>query len=259
MKRIALLLASTVVAGPAFAADVVYNEPPAPAPVEVAAPIANWTGFYVGGQAGVAFGGSNSGFSGSTDPEVGAGTFSAFGSDQSAGFIGGVHVGYDYQLSNNIVIGALADINYIDGNTNRDFSFGGQDFSDEQQINYLGTVRAKVGYALDRVLPYVTGGLAYANVDNSFSGPTTFTAPSGTTYTATVHDDSNDFGYTVGGGLDFLVTDNISIGAEYLYTNLGKNDFSVDYVGNNGASFTSSSNDDVDFHTVFAKVSYRFK
>jgi len=110
MKRIALLLASTVVAGPAFAADVVYNEPPAPAPVEVAAPIANWTGFYVGGQAGVAFGGSNSGFSGSTDPEVGAGTFSAFGSDQSAGFIGGVHVGYDYQLSNNIVIGALAEV-----------------------------------------------------------------------------------------------------------------------------------------------------
>ncbi len=79
------------------------------------APAYSWTGFYVGGQAGVAF--NRDAGDVRYNPNTGVIQTTAFsgGSDNSddAAFIGGVHVGYDYQI-NNFLIGAVADINYID-------------------------------------------------------------------------------------------------------------------------------------------------
>ncbi|SKA16356.1 outer membrane protein [Consotaella salsifontis] len=235
MKRIALLLASTVIVTPALAADLVYDEPPAPAPV-VVAPTYSWTGFYVGGQAGAAFGGDvyDSG-------------------DDDAGFIGGVHVGYDYQVDN-FVFGALLDLSYMDADTSRTYDVTNNagttigSVTAGQEINFLGTARLKAGVAWDRALIYGTGGLAYANVDDSAAS-----ALEDAGYD--VHSDSDDFGYTVGGGVEFLATPNLSLGVEYLYTNLGDHDFDVDG-GAGDVDFKSSS--DLDFHTVWAKVSYRF-
>ncbi|NDV85824.1 outer membrane beta-barrel protein [Aurantimonas aggregata] len=261
MKRFALLLASTAFVTPALAADVIYDEPPAPAPmmIEPVATTTTWTGLYIGGQAGVAFSGSDAiNLDPGSDGAFGDGTFDS-GDDDNAGFIGGAHIGYDHQFANNIVIGAVADINYIDADTNRTYSIAGNNVSVEEEVDYLGTVRARVGYAMDSVLVYGSGGLAYAGYDRNSNFPN---APTGDLngYTLDDNDADGDIGYAVGAGVDVMATQNISFGVEYLYTNLGSNDYSVSASnGTNTVDFTSESNDDdLDFHTVWAKASYRF-
>ena len=265
MKRFALLLASTAFVTPALAADVVYEEPAAPI-VELA-PAYTWTGFYVGGQAGVAF--NNDAGDVRYNPSTGAlfpTTSFSGGSDSSddAAFIGGVHVGYDYQI-NNFIIGAIADINYIDASTDSTFTIGNavtgfDTFGVSQDIEFVGTVRGKVGIAADRFAVYATGGLAYADTSTDFVTPGNLAATRG--FTRTVDSDSDDIGYAVGAGVDYLVTQNFSLGLEYLYTDLGESDLNVTYLNTAlpaaQQSFTTSSNDDLDFHTVWAKASFRF-
>ena len=74
-----------------------------------------WTGFYVGGQAGVAFNYDSGPFSSTGSSFVGG------GNDGETGFIGGVHVGYDQQI-NNLIVGVVADINYIDAESFTSFT-----------------------------------------------------------------------------------------------------------------------------------------
>ncbi|UIJ72796.1 outer membrane protein [Aurantimonas sp. HBX-1] len=268
MKRFALLLASTAFVTPALAADVIYDEPPAPAPmmIEPVATTATWTGIYIGGQAGVAFSNSDSvNLDPANDGAFGDGTFDS-GDDNNAGFIGGAHIGYDHQFANNVVLGAVADINYMDAETDRSYTVtvpGGAagTFGLNEEVDYMGTVRARLGYAFDSILVYGTGGLAYAGYDRNSSLPGTAAGQGFAGYTFEENGDDADIGYSVGGGIDVMATQNISFGVEYLYTNLGSNDYSV--TATNAAdstlNFTTESNDDdLDFHTIFAKASYRF-
>ncbi|WP_224000031.1 outer membrane beta-barrel protein [Aureimonas sp. SA4125] len=260
MKRFALLLASaTAFVSPALAADVIYDEPPAPAPMVEAAPQYNWSGLYVGGQAGVAFNRDSGAFSSDTTG------FSGGNDDSNSGFIGGGHIGYDYQMGN-FVIGAVADLNYIDAEANTSYTLptatGTQTFGADQEINYVGTVRAKAGYAMDRFMVYATGGLAYADIENSYNGGGTYTDGLGNAYDVSARTDNDDIGYAVGGGFDVLATQNVSFGLEYLYTDLGESSVDVDYTpvagGLGGASFSTDSNNDLTYHSVMAKASYRF-
>lgn len=254
MNRFALLLASAAFVTPAVAADVIYEEP-APAPIVAYEPAFTWTGFYVGGQAGVAFNRDSGLFS--TDS-----SFIGSSDDGEASFIGGGHVGYDYQI-NNFLIGAVADLNYIDASTASTYTLPGSTtvFGAQQDIDYVGTVRAKLGYAADRIAVYATGGLAYGDTSNNYLGDTTAVI-GGTAYNVSVSEDTDDVGYAVGAGVDYLVTQNFSIGVEYLYTDLGDSKLRVDYTPiagtGTGAFVSTDSSSDLDFHTVWAKASFRF-
>jgi len=266
MKRFALLLASTAFVTPALAADVVYEEPAAPI-VELA-PAYTWTGFYVGGQAGAAF--NNESGDARYNPTTGAFfpatsfTTGDNGSDDAA-FIGGGHVGFDYQI-NSLILGVVADINYVDASTTSSYTLGtpvtGFDtFGVSQDINFLVTARGKVGFVpTERLAIYATGGLAYADTDVEFVSPGILNATRG--FATSVEEDNDDLGYAVGGGVDYLVTQNFSIGLEYLYTDIGETNLDVRYtnpllpVGQ--STFNTESNDDLDFHTVWAKASFRF-
>ena len=244
---------------PAAAADIiVQDQTPVPqAPIEIMAPTYTWTGLYIGGQAGGAFGADGADTSFSPSP----GFVSPFASSSSSGsktsFIGGGHIGYDYQFGN-VVVGAVADLSKMSNSSNRDFSVGGVNFSVKDKIDYMGTVRGRLGYAYDRFLVYGTGGLAYAKRSQSTGFPSTASGPFAG-YSFSEKTDKTDLGYAVGGGLDYLATKNLSVGLEYLYTDLGKNDWST--TATNGArqiDFKTNTNDSTDFHTVWAKVSYRF-
>ncbi|WP_336743728.1 outer membrane protein [Aureimonas altamirensis] len=254
MNRFALLLASAAFVTPAVAADVIYEEP-APAPIVAYEPAFTWTGFYVGGQAGVAFNRDSGLFS--TDS-----SFIGSSDDGDASFIGGGHVGYDYQMGN-FLIGAVADLNYIDASTASAYTLPGSTtvFGAQQDIDYVGTVRAKLGYAADRFAVYATGGLAYGDTSNNYLGDA-ITSIGGTTYNVSVSEDTDDVGYAVGAGVEYLVTQNFSLGVEYLYTDLGDSKLRVDYTpvaGTGPGGFVSTdSSSDLDFHTVWAKASFRF-
>lgn len=135
------------------------------------------------------------------------------GNVEGDGVLGGVHAGYNYDLGG-FVVGAELTYDFAD----IDFDGGAG------SIDGVAALKAKGGVDLGRVLPYVTAGGAYATADVGGA-------------------DLDDFGYLVGGGVDFAATDNIIVGAEYLYHNF--NDF-------------DSSGADVDVHTLKAKASFKF-
>lgn len=275
MKRILLSLAATFAASSAMAADVIYNEP-APMPMDVVSNV-SWAGFYAGIQAGYGFGSTGQV---QLDPftfaplitaftPAGAAAGSSFNAngDFDDGFVGGVHIGYDWQAGN-IVYGAILDISYADiGDEQRAFSRSPAEYVISRELDYLATLRGRVGYAFnDNFLGYVTGGLAYGDVDFSYRQG----ALSPATTVTTSGDQDNDFGYTVGGGVEARVTQNWSVGLEYLYTNLGDNDFQANLQGgpfggagggagsNPGGTTLTGSDSDFDFHTINAKLTYRF-
>jgi outer membrane immunogenic protein len=100
----------------------------------------------------------------------------------------------------------------------------------DTSIDWLSTVRGRVGFALDNFLIYGTGGAAIGEV----------------TYDDGVVDDSDTrVGWTAGAGVEAALTDNISIKGEYLYVDLGEEEIGgVDV--------------DVNAHTVKGGVNYRF-
>ncbi|CDX21992.1 25 kDa outer-membrane immunogenic protein [Mesorhizobium plurifarium] len=174
--------------GTAFAADVVSEEPPAPAPV-AELPVASWAGPYAGINLGYGFGGHVKA------PGVDA---------KTKGFIGGVFGGYNWQQEN-FVYGAEADLGY-NGTKGSD-----NDLSAKTGIE--GSLRARLGYAVTpEILLYGTGGLAVKDqkIDDSFTG---------------VHDNKAMLGWTAGAGTDIKITDNVFGRVEYRYTDYGSKNF----------------------------------
>jgi outer membrane immunogenic protein len=204
-----------IAAGAASAADLPSRKGPVAAPIY--APVFTWTGFYVGANAGYAFG------------NVKAGAFAlprtvAIGDID--GFIGGGQVGYNYQMGQ-FVLGLEADLQGGDLNSSNGFG-------DRVRTDYFGTVRARAGLAVDRFMPYVTGGWAYGNVKTTIAGI-------GST------DKTHTGGYAVGAGLEYAFTNNLSAKIEYLYVDLGEKS-----VFNTGVKVGT------DFSVVRAGLNYRF-
>ena len=172
--------------------------PPPPAPVEDAV---DWTGFYVGGSVGLV-----SSKSAIDEPYYGD-HFSAAG----FGAIGGVDVGYNYQMQA-LVIGAEADVAAASagGNILESDNY----YAAKSRLDGLGTVRARLGYALDRALIYTTGGLAFGDVSDR----------SGWLTSSAYNTSANVWktGWALGGGLEYALTSNWTLRAEGLYVSLAK-------------------------------------
>jgi outer membrane immunogenic protein len=156
------------------------------------APGFNWTGFYVGINGGGAWGRSNW-----TNPLASTGDFNV-----SGGLLGGT-VGYNWQAGR-VVYGVEGDIDWsgVKGSTTTN-CVGGCEFKNE----WLGTARGRIGYAFERLLPYVTGGLAVGDLKST-------TVLGSATETRV--------GWTVGAGLEAAITGPLTAKIEYLYADLGK-------------------------------------
>jgi len=225
----------------ATAADLPQAPPPAPI---IAAPIFTWTGFYAGVNAGWGWRDSNrqSVILGGAVP----GTL-FFPDNGDGGFTGGGQIGYNYQIGS-LVIGLETDIQWADTDQDETVAFlpagvPGTFVPGEFRSNlsdWYGTVRARVGYSFDRFLPYVTGGFAYGNVKNKISDGV-FAGSN----------DNTQYGWTVGAGLEYAFTNNLTAKLEYLYVDLDKESFNVP-----GGTFTS--NVETKFSVVRAGLNYKF-
>lgn len=175
----------------------------------------NWTGGYVGINGGAGWGRSN---------------FSAAPGDfnTSGGLVGGT-VGYNWQAGGPLVWGLEADLDWSNIKGSNTCGVG---VTCETHNNWLGTARGRIGYAFDRFLPYVTGGLAVGNVKNSISG----FGDSSTTKA----------GYTLGGGIEAAVAGPWTAKVEYLYADLGRSSAPL------GSDVRFKTN------TVRAGLNYRF-
>lgn len=212
MKKFTVVIAiSACIAGPALGADMGL---PTPAPAYVpSAMLYDWSGFYVGG-----FGSYTWSHTTSTTTSTVSGLSSAPTTfNTTAAHVGG-QIGLDYMLPSRIVIGIVGDLSSGQRSPliTTVSAFGTSTGQSQTTVN--GTVRGRLGYAIDRVLLYGTGGWAWS------SGHATRTQNSGTVGNAiagTTEDVSiTPEGWTAGGGAAFAVTQNLNVFAEYRYTNV---------------------------------------
>lgn len=217
MKKVLLatagLLALSIAS--ASAADIPRRQAmPAKAPVYVS-PVYNWTGPYVGLYGGYGWGSS------SFSAPLASGSFNL-----SGGVFGGT-LGYNYQVGQ-MVFGLEADAGW--SNIRGSGTCAG--LSCSTRNNWLGTARGRLGFAADRFMPYVTGGLAFGDIKTSVAG---FSDASTT-----------KAGWTLGAGVETALAGPWTAKLEYLYVDLGR-----------GGSIAGS---DASFKTniVRAGVNYRF-
>ena len=227
MKRICLAAALVgLPVLPAMAADIAAR-PYAKAPAPVIAAY-NWTGFYIGGNVGYGWGQSTDRSISFVDPggAVGFGPYFAGGSNvypnlRPAGVIGGGQVGYNWQ-ANSLVLGAVADFQAADigaaatGVVPLTLFITPSNQTLSQKLDFLGTVRGRVGGAFNHVMLYGTGGYAYGHVRSSIN----FDAPAGPVFFAGTNAQWRS-GWTAGVGAEYGLG-NWSIGVEYLHYDLGR-------------------------------------
>lgn len=233
--------------------------PPPPAPVY------NWTGFYIGGNGGYAWGRSNVS---TTAPSLGSYFVasdlsqidsSGQGTIHPNGGTGGIQAGYNWQAGN-VVYGAEVDFDALSLSASRSIttqyiSAPGTFFTINQSVktDWLFTARPRVGWASDNWLLYVTGGLAVTELkyNNLFTD----------TFAAAFENGSiskTKAGWVVGGGVEYGLTRNWSVKAEYLYMDFG--DVSSTGVVSTSIAESAPLNHSADLKTniVRAGINYRF-
>ena len=186
-------------------------------PARITPAVYNWTGFYAGGFAGMTRGQEEWDFGGGNQPEP------RFG-----GYLLGGQAGYNYQMGTWVVgiEGDIGDSNAQGGSTPGCNSFF---FTCEADIDWLASLTGRLGYAWERALFYVKGGLAAGEVaaTTSFNlgGTPAFLIPlpPGTPPVNTAT--HTRIGWTVGTGAEFALTKNLSVTGEWLYFDLGSDTF----------------------------------
>lgn len=270
MKK--LLLSSVALLGLTVAASAADLPRRAAPPVFAPVPVFTWTGFYVGVNAGYAWGddnrddviffppGSIVGSEGTT------GTLTLLGDNgDNDGFTAGGTIGFNWQMGS-IVVGVEGDLNWADiGRDGAAFGPGIYTFvgtpglafapppatvvTGGNGIDWFGTLRGRVGVAFDRALIYATGGFAFGGGGSNACGGLVFGC----------NDDDWRGGWTVGGGLEYAFTNNLTAKIEGLYVDLGNGDNTVGAVYNlpTNTLFLGNARDDA-FGVVRVGVNYKF-
>lgn len=202
------------------------------APFEYA-PI-TWTGFYLGGHAGVSL----------TDElafshkDYGVDVLDGFNLDNA--FVGGVQIGYNRQTPSNWVYGIEADLSFIDD---------GLDGDKIDLTDFLASIRGRLGIASGNSLLYLTAGVAFLGYADEF------TKVFSDEYTKI---DDTAVGFVVGGGIEHKLRNNFSVGLEGLYYNFSSDvkDTAKEHCYE-GCSFQNADLDR-DFWVIRARASYHF-
>ena len=211
----------------AAATDLYYKAP-------VAVAVYNWTGFYIGGNVGGAWGSfdprtttvySDLGWFVTTDiPAIDAvGTQSS----KPTGFTGGFEAGYNWQ-SRNFVFSVEGDIEALSlsGGARSGALYPGYPYTftvtSNMSTTWLATVRGRLGYAVNNWLFFVTAGPALTDLRGNFAFSDTYGNTAGIPNAAKSASFSNTkTGYTIGGGAEAGLWGNWSVKGEYLYANVG--------------------------------------
>jgi len=222
MKRSFLVGLLALIAAPAVAADL-PRQMPYKAPAYVTS--YNWTGFYLGAHGGYGWGSSD-------------------GIDLRGGFAGG-QIGYNWQgMGSPWVLGIEVDSAWADFGRSDSFVTPFGILSASSEANYVGSARARVGYAFDRTMLYITGGLGW--VHNELSANATL-GP----FTAGISDSKFHIGGVVGAGVEHAFAPNWSGKVEYIYAAYNSQTYFGGVLGGISA--------DADVHTVKVGLNYHVR
>lgn len=187
----------------------------------------NWDGVYMGGFVGYGWGTADDVYDWLI-LESGTAAFDL------SGLLAGVALGANFTVTDGIVAGVVGDLAWS-GITGEDFS---TDAVREAafDVNWLGSVRGRLGLDGGAFLPYLTAGLAVANATQSLNG-------------SEYIDTQTHIGWTVGAGVEFAVSPDMSVDLLYRYSDYGSTDYTTFYTG---TAF------DLTAHTVQAGVNFKF-
>jgi outer membrane immunogenic protein len=275
MKSSKLILCAAVAVsailsiGAASAADMAVKAPVYKAPA--AAPASSWTGWYIGVNGGgvwgksdpkvsVVPGGQYAPISGGPDVVAATGSNSFNNSGglaggqvgylwQSAWFVGGIEAAFDWMNAKGSSVNTAGYTQA--GSIGRTFTF-----NNSASTNWLFTLLARAGYDMGGWYPYITGGLAVADLKysssfvDSFANPAVGSVSLGQTHT----------GWAVGGGAEWRLNNHWSLRGEYLYMDIGSLGGTMPVAQSNFPTLITNLNHGVQFreNLVRAAFSYRF-
>lgn len=219
----------------------------------VSVPSFSWSGAYIGVFAGAALPSERV----RVRDRDGYNAVGAFGYKIDDSFTGGLTLGYNHQLDNSpIVFGLEGELGYLDLNGKRrdPAGPGGDSTSRVKSDKFYATLSGRVGFAFDRFLVFGKAGVAYVDKKASFRDNCSIGACGPLTINASKSGD--DFTWTVGGGVEYAVTDNISVKGEYTYIATGE---TLNVRGVDSAAVSRRFSTRIpDTHIVKAGVNYRF-
>ncbi len=262
--------------GAAFGAVVLLSAIPAKADP-------TWTGFYVGAHAGYGWADwdgkleTTAGCSGTCpdfDPNDPFPSYYTSGfadpnkTLSDAGWFGGGQIGFNWQMLNGVVIGLEGDVSWADINaggtfdTDPNYKTSIWSKKHDLSLDYFGTARVRVGYAVGDLLPYVTGGLAWGHTEGDLA--VTYIPPAGVGGTSYASTDETHVGWALGGGVEWALGQHWSLKAEYLHMDLGEQEYLFkghcyckDQNGNFIPFNTDSFRSDLTLDTVRVGVNYK--
>jgi outer membrane immunogenic protein len=219
MKKllVAGITAAAFCGAPALAADMPTKAP------STFAPVYNWSGPYVGIVGGGGWG---------TSDQFVPGTADTSGRFNISGGLVGATLGYNWQKNGPFVLGVEGDFSWANIRGSTAGTLLEPDFF-ATALHTLGTIRGRLGYATGQFMPYVTGGYAFGDLHRGFN-----TAFAGATAS----------GWTLGAGIEALLSPNWSAKVEYLYVDLGKTNVPI-------TGFPTN----VDFQTHVFRVGLNYK
>jgi outer membrane immunogenic protein len=214
VRFLRLVCAFIGISGPALAADLPPAAPQrAPATyVPAVLPVYNWSGFYIGINGGWGWA------SGTITDTITSGPLAGLIGTSSGNINGGIfggQIGANYQIDA-FVLGIEGDWDWSGQQRTDTFGCGvGCTVSENIKIGWIATIRGRIGYAMDRVLIYATGGAAFTHTSDNVT----------LTGTGTIFNESStNTGWTIGGGVEGAFAENWTARVEYLYvgTNVGQ-------------------------------------
>jgi outer membrane immunogenic protein len=258
IKHVLVVAAVTLPAIGARAADLPLRKAPA-----MSYSLFTWTGFYAGINAGGKFGGDDDvvteGQAAPNIANIAGGARPGFVPLNRDGFIGGGQIGYNYQFGQ-FVAGIETDIDFTDSRDSRTVTTAqlvtgaplNNTFS--SRLNYLGTVRGRLGFAYDRSLFYATGGFAYGETERHID---MFGATGNLQFSGDRREVKT--GFAVGAGLEHAITNNVTVKGEYLFFDLGKDTLDVAVIPGSGGAGTGYNSHFKDTgHIVRVGLNYKF-
>jgi outer membrane immunogenic protein len=240
LLRVAAVAAATLtISGIAHAADLGRPPPPMPPqPVFVPPPVYNWTGLYIGGNAGVAW----------TRGNLSDSSGDSFSNSQNAVFAGGGQIGANYQI-NWLVVGVEADFDWLANNNNSSNAIDGLQVSANDR--WITTLAGRVGVAANNWLFYAKGGGGWVGVNNF----TVTDVPTGASISFS--NSNSNSGWLAGAGIEWGFAPNWTARIEYDFLGLKDQNFTVPA----GAPFLNNdviSINNRDVQTLTLGVNYLF-
>jgi outer membrane immunogenic protein len=213
----------TATDGSSLAADLGRSPVPSAEPLPPAPAGVTWSGFYVGGNLGAAFDPNDLSIRDLSEEQDLSLRFS-----NDTELVGGVQAGYNWQLGS-WVLGVEGDIDFA------------------ENVNYLASARGRLGWAAGNWLFYGTGGVAFIDTDTDFAVVSTNQGP------FSFSNGESDTGYVVGGGIDYKISPNLSLGAEALYYGFGSDTTQL-----SAGDEPFVLKEDQDFTAARARLNYHF-